>query len=143
MKDKEVTFNFPVDTGRMIRAMETDDDVGAIVRLHFEVDRALAHVISAMIPNAEHLNHNYMEQRIRFLSALGLPETRIHPARILNEIRNRFAHKEKEIFVPQDISRLRDAVETLYQRKIPDHFVLAMNRKDLHQEWKFGDMDLR
>lgn len=84
-----------------------------------------------------------MEQRIRFLAALGIPETRISPARIINEIRNEFAHKERELFIGRDISRLQAAVETLYQRKIPDHFVLAINQKGVRQEWRFGEMNLK
>lgn len=51
MMSDRMTFNFDVDAKRLFRAMETDDDIGAVIRVHFEIDRALTHVIGAMIPN--------------------------------------------------------------------------------------------
>lgn len=138
-----MTFNYAVDSARMMRAMDTEDDIGAVIRLHFEIDRALEHVVGAIIPNPEQLSHRYMDQRIRFLGALGLPEVRIAPARIMNEIRNRFAHKEKETLVDLDIIQLQKAVEALLGNVIPSHFALINNKKGSQREWRFGEMNLK
>jgi hypothetical protein len=138
----EVTeFNFPVDTARMMRAIDTPDDIGAVVRMHFEIDRALEHVVRAMVPAVKHLGHRYMDQRIRFLQALGLPDIRIEPARVINKIRNDFAHREKEALTESDVSALEEPVSRLLSRQIPTHFALQHNMKDgSRREWVYKTM---
>lgn len=135
------TFNFAVDTTRMIRAIDTPDDIGAVVRLHFEIDRALEHVVNVMVPAAQHLQHRFMEQRIRFLQALGMPNVRIQPARVINTIRNNFAHREKEALSPQDVTTLEGPVSELLGRNIPTHFALQHKKKDgSRRDWVYETM---
>lgn len=137
-------FNFPVDTKRMMRAIDTPDDIGAVVRIHFELDRALEHVINAMVPRAKILTHRFMSQRIMFLSALGLPPARVEPARVINAIRNDFAHREKETLEAKDIKSLEVAIVGLLRKNIPTHFALY-NKKDdeVRREWRYGEMTLK
>jgi hypothetical protein len=137
---KTVKFNFAVDSSRMIRALETPDDMGAVIRIHFEMDRALEHVVNATVPDASHLRHQYMESRIRFLLALGLPELRLTPAKIINEIRNKFAHREKETVTASDVTKLSDAVTTLIGKEIPSHFAIKDMRAGSFREWRYGEM---
>ncbi|MGY8635816.1 hypothetical protein RAD15_25425 [Bradyrhizobium sp. 14AA] len=138
------TFNFPVDTARMLRAIDTPDDIGAVVRLHFEIDRALEHIVTTMVPAAQHLQHRFMDQRIRFLRALGLPEVRIEPAKVLNTIRNDFAHREKESLTAGDVDALEEPVSKLLGRRIPTHFALEHRRRDgTRREWIYEQMSCK
>lgn len=125
---KVTTFNFNVDSARMIRAIDTPDDIGAVVPLQFEIDRALAHIVGAMVPAAQHLNHRYMDERIRFLLSLGMPEIRLQPARVINTIRNKFAHREKESLNQSDIALLEEPVGKLLGGSVPTHFALRHNK---------------
>lgn len=138
-----VTFNFEPDSARLIRAIETPDDVGAVIRVHFEIDRALEHIVNVMIPTPSLLRHQYMDSRIRFLLALGLPEVRIAPAKVINEIRNKFAHREKENFENSDIAKLSGSVTALIGKEVPTHFALIHKRADSQREWQYGDMTLK
>jgi hypothetical protein len=136
-------FNFPLDTSRLTRAIDTADDIGAVIRIHFEIDRALEHIITAMIPNASALRHRYMGQRIAFLRALGLHEVRLLPVTIINEIRNKFAHHEKEGVSASDIARLHDSITALFGKEIPTHFGLLHKKSDTVREWVYGEMTLK
>jgi|SRR5882757_4382574 len=137
-------FNFPVDTARMMRAVETPDDIGAVVRIHFEIDRALEHIVNVMVPAAKHLGHRFMDQRIKFLLSLGLPEERVQPARVLNIIRNDFAHREKEALGQSDVDSLEGPVVKMLGQSIPADFALRHNKEDGSQRgWMYGKMSYK
>jgi hypothetical protein len=140
---KVTTFNFEPDASRLVQAIETPDEIGAVIRIHFEIDRALEHIVDAMVPAASHLRHQYMESRIRFLFALGMPEIRLAPAKIINEIRNKFAHHEKDGISPSDITKLSAAVNALLGKEIPTHFAVRDKRASADKEWVYGDMSLK
>jgi hypothetical protein len=138
------TFNFPIDTGRMLRAIDTSDDIGAVIRIHFEIDRALEHIVSVMVPAAQHLRHRFMDERIRFVLALGLPTDRVEPARTINTLRNHFAHREKERLDQSDVDLLEGPVCEMLGRAIPPQFSLRHERKDgSRREWLYGDMSVK
>ncbi len=136
-----IVFNFKVDSGRLRRAIETPDNIGAVIRLHFEIDRALDHIVSVMVPAPQHINHQYLEQRIRFLLSLGIPEIRLIPARIINRIRNDFAHREKDEFLDADIAVLSEAIEALLGNSIPTNFALINKQNGGEREWRYGEMN--
>jgi hypothetical protein len=138
-----VVFNFEVDTAKLMRAIDTDDDVGAIVRLQFELDRALEHIVRVMVPDCKQLNHRYMDQRIRFLLSLGLPDIRVAPARVINNVRNSFAHREQDSFSTDDVARLHDAVAALTGTAIPTDFALINKKTDAYREWRYVEMTLK
>jgi len=138
-----ISFNFDVNSQRLLRAIETEDDIGAVIRLHFEIDRAYEHVVKTLIPDVAQLKHRYMDERIRFLLAIGLPSIRVEPARVINGIRNKFAHDEKEAFSTADIERLSLAVEAMIGKQIPSNFALISKKQDSYREWRYGDMSLK
>jgi len=118
MRNEPTVFSFEVDVARMMRAIDTPDDIGAVVRMHFEIDRALEHIVDAMVPAAKHLRHRFMDERIRFLQALGLPDVRLQPARTINTVRNDFAHREKENLEQADVDALEGPVSKLLDLKV-------------------------
>lgn len=124
--------------------MYTPDDIGAIIRVHYEIDQALQHVIGTLIPFPKRLKLRYMKQRIELLLALGMPEVRLQPAEIVNHIRNDFAHRDKETFLAEDVTGLHEAIVALYGREIPPTFAM-LHRKDdgSTQEWRYCDMNLK
>jgi hypothetical protein len=139
--NEPTVFNFDVDSGRIMRAMYTEDDIGAVIRIHFEIDRALDHIVKTMVPASNKMRLPYTGNKVDFLLALGLPELRIAPVLIINKIRNKFAHKEKEEIVLSDTVDLLRAIETMYDRKIPENFHTIHQKKDgSRREWRFGEM---
>lgn len=125
--------------------MQTDDEIGAMIRVHYELDRALRFVVEAMVPSSKCLKLNYTSQRINLLIALGMPEIRLKPTKIVNAIRNDFAHREKEAFVDDDVSSLHHAIERVYARPIPATFRLDFHSKieGESRSWIYGDMNLK
>ncbi len=124
-----------------MRAIDTPDDIGAVVRIHFEIDRALTHIIETMVPNPSVLRHHYMSQRLSYLESLGLPTDRLAPARAINVLRNKFAHKEKEHIQAADIDELERAIVNLLGRPIPSNF--ALRHKSFRappREWRYDTM---
>ncbi|MDR6303055.1 hypothetical protein GGQ85_000736 [Nitrobacter vulgaris] len=141
LSDKPTVFNFDVDSGRIMRAMYTEDDIGAVIRIHFEIDRALDHIVRTMVPSSNTMKLPYTSSKVDFLLALGLPNLRITPVLIINSIRNKFAHREKEAIVLSDTVDLLRAIETMYDRKIPESFQVIHQKKDGSRcEWRFGEM---
>lgn len=126
----------------MMRAMNTPDDIGAIVRLHNELDDTFKHVLDTMLPSGKPHKHRYLNDRIIALRDAGLVEVRLAPAAVINSVRNKFAHSNKEQFQSSDVVKLAAAVEALYGgRKITDHFEIIDNRKGFERRWRFGDMN--
>lgn len=102
---------FDISTNRLLAALNTKDDVGAVIRMHFELDQALNHVAKAAVPRVDQLRLRYPEQKIRFFLALGVEDKHLEPARLLNQIRNRFAHSEgQEIVTDADVAALEGAI---------------------------------
>lgn len=136
------TFSFNVDSSRMMRAIETPDDIGAVIRIHFEIDRALTHVVERSVPDASELRLQYPDQRIRLLLALGVPAVRLEPVRIVNKVRNSFAHKEgKERILDEDVSELEAATcRLLGKKKIPSHFALVKKSDGSEKVWVHSEM---
>jgi hypothetical protein len=140
-----VKFNFVVDTRRMMRAIDTDDDIGAVIRVHFEIDRALSHVIARLVPKPAELSLRYTEARVRLLLALGIPEVRLSPIQVVNRIRNSFAHDEgKETISEGDVRQLEASVSTMMAgRKIPTHFTLRHKSTAAERSWVYSAMTLK
>lgn len=142
MSDESITLNFDINTGKLMRAMTADDDIGAIVRLHLEIDRALVHIIKAMVPAPEHFRMRFTGQRINFLRALGLPNLRLEPVSVINSVRNKFAHEDRETILEADVLNLKQAVEALYARKLPDTFEVRYHKKDgSERRWVYREMN--
>ncbi|OYU90128.1 MAG: hypothetical protein CFE29_14105 [Bradyrhizobiaceae bacterium PARB1] len=141
-KDSTTVLKFDLDYERMMRAMTTPDDIGAVMRVHSELDATFKHVVDTMLPSGRPHKHQYLSERINRLREAGLVEIRLAPAAVINAVRNKFAHHDKEQFQTRDVVKLAAAVEALYGgRKIPDHFEILDNRKGFERRWRFGDMN--
>ncbi|ANW01618.1 hypothetical protein [Bradyrhizobium icense] len=49
----DIEFDFHIDIDRLVRAMDTPDDVGTVLRVHLELERVLDHVIGKILPKPE------------------------------------------------------------------------------------------
>jgi hypothetical protein len=141
MPDSGTTvLNLDFDTPKLLLAMATLDHIGAIVRIHTELDEVLKHVVKAMVPPPVP-PLRYASERIECLVSRGLPKLRVAPASIINTVRNNFAHNNKQAFKAKDVSKLQRAIATLYGREITPDFVFIHRRKDSDHSLRYGDMD--
>ena len=83
------------DAASLIEGLQSEDELGAVIRAHLYIESYLIQLIEKLIPDQEHLDNmrlNY-SQRIDLALALGLIPRFGPPLRILGKIRNDFAHR--------------------------------------------------
>jgi hypothetical protein len=139
----DILLDFNIDVERLARAMDTPDDVGSVLRIHLELERALDHVIGRILPNAEKAGW-CPSQKMKFLLALGIPDFRMKPAQIINRIRNGVAHKERqESLKEEEVSELLRALNTVVGNRITEEFALVRNRYGSTTSKLYRDMSVR
>jgi hypothetical protein len=138
---KTTVLKIDFDTPKLLLAMRTPDHIGAIVRIHTELDEVLKHIAKAMAPPPIP-PLQYASERIKYLVSMGLPEIRIAPASIINTVRNNFAHNNKQAFEAKDVSKLQRAIADLYDgREIGPGFEFVHRKKDSDHTLRYDDMD--
>jgi len=79
------------DTGKLIEAAETEDEIGVVLRMHLALDKILNHYLRTRI-SAERVPYikipKYTGQKIPIAAALDLPVPFLAAAHELNRIRN-------------------------------------------------------
>ncbi len=125
----DIVFDFNIDVARLIRAMDTPDDVGSVLRVHLELERALDHVIGKILLKPEKAGWRYPSQKINFLLALGIPDFRMRPAQIINNIRNGMVHKERRESLNEDeVSDLFRALNVVIGNRLTENFEFVRNK---------------
>lgn len=88
-------MSFQVNTMMLIEALETEDDIGAVLRAHLMVEQFLNWYLSIRVQGeiATYIKppRDY-GLKLSFAAALGLPLEFAAVARQLNNIRNKLAH---------------------------------------------------
>ena len=131
-----------IDTSRLMKAFETPDDVGAIIRIHKDLDRELKRIASVMVLKSDRRNVHSVSQRIECLKVAGLSEKRLAASKEINLVRNAFAHGDKESFDEQDIDRLLQAIRLVLS---PDFTPGAFHdlTTDPYGGWDYSSLDCK
>lgn len=114
-----------IDTKRLITALRVEDDLGAVIRCHYEAERTMDYVIET-ITEGRSKNTNilrYFGQKIELLYIIGISDQFLSPLRTINSIRNGFAHKGREEIPLEALANLRDSVQTFSEHPIDDFTV--------------------
>ena len=137
-----LVLGLKVDASRMVRALQTPDAIGAIIRIHKDLDRELKRVVRVMVPDYSRLKLRTMNQRIECLKAAGLPEKRLAAPRTINLVRNAFAHGEKETFDQADVDELLRAIRLVLG---DDYTETAFHdlTTDPYGQWDYQNMDYK
>lgn len=128
------------DTSRIFRALTTSDDIGALLRTHFDAERALSQVIAEAYVNSDALRLRSFEQKISALEARGVLPLRLAPTRIVNDVRNDFAHRGRENFEPSDVKKLWDAVNKFALNTITPDFNITYGPNGTSETQILGSM---
>jgi hypothetical protein len=99
-----VVFDHDIDSKRIIDAIFEPDDVGAIIRIHFEAERAIDYTLSKFTEGRfEPSNSRWsFSQKIELLRLIGVPSNWLAPIKTLNKHRNEFAHVGKTTIQSQE-----------------------------------------
>lgn len=127
----EVTIAYDPDTARLTSAFFAEDDIGAIIRCHFEVERSASRALDVMTGGRwKKTNSRYLLDKLNLLEMIGSPTKLISPARILNNHRNEFAHKGKEEVTEQEMLDLVRGVQAFIPHFSHEEYrVLIQGRK--------------
>src|SRR5689334_17352746 len=102
----DITFDFDADVARIKRAYETQDDIGSIIRVHYEIERCLSHIMPKIFRNPKKLGANRVGPKLERLEAVGFTGPAIELAKAIDDIRNGVAHRDREELSEIDIRRL-------------------------------------
>ncbi|MGU9980133.1 hypothetical protein ACJ4V0_08830 [Phreatobacter sp. HK31-P] len=98
---------------RFLEALKSSDDIGVIIRCHYEAERAIDSVIAHKTNDrylVDRSGFRYLSQKIEVLHLLGVAEIYLSPFTIMNSHRNRFAHRGDEKISKADVDQLVKAV---------------------------------
>jgi hypothetical protein len=95
-----------LDLKRFLVALRSNDDVGAVIRSHYELERAAIRALGKLYPNYDALQHRYFSQHIRALAALRAEGKIFQAARYINKVRNGFAHEGVEEITQKHLAEL-------------------------------------
>lgn len=112
-ENRLVTLSFDLNRGRLLSAFFADDDVGAIIRCHFEAERAAIHVLSELTAGRFNPDHNmtrYLSQKLEMLRVVGVDPKILSPLAAHNAHRNKFAHHGQEKITVTQLDEIHGAV---------------------------------
>jgi hypothetical protein len=135
-----VVLSLSIDTSRLMKALQTTDDIGAVVRVHKDLDRELRRIVRLMVPKPGRRQLDTMSARIACLKAAGLPQTRLAAAQAINAVRNALAHGDKECVDEADVDSLLKALRLVLGEDYEQGPVHDLTT-DPYGEWNYQTMD--
>lgn len=97
----------------LIDAAETEDEIGAVLRVHLALERVLTFYVAGAIPKeARHLMRmpGNFSGKLAMATGLGLPLPIATACQHVNKIRNKLAHEAGDTLHKKDIDNLMQAV---------------------------------
>lgn len=93
----DLTISHDIEIGRLVAALFSEDDIGAIIRCHFEMERAIVYALGVITQDRWKVaKPAYLSDKLNLLEMLGLSRHLLAPARALNRHRNALAHNGLE-----------------------------------------------
>jgi len=85
-----VLLGLSIDASRLMQALKTPDDIGAVIRVHKDLDRELRRIVRVMVPKSGWAKLRSMTERIACLKAAGLRDAQLgsHQVRRRVTLRN-------------------------------------------------------
>lgn len=132
-----------IDMTRFSMALLVEDDLGSVIRCHFEAERALDHALSVFTEGRSSKSKllRYFGHKLDALSMLGLDERFLLPMRTLNRVRNDFAHRGVDKITDKDLSEIRDAIGRVAPQMLQDFDIRIRGRFEF--EGKYSTLNLR
>ena len=113
MAEPRIIISHDFDYEKLVRALLTDDDIGAMLRLHFEMERCLDFMIADRFSSPKSLNAKYFSQKVGCLHAIGFLNSRLQAFKFVNRVRNMMAHEGRECIKIQEADELVSIVSRL------------------------------
>jgi len=130
------------DTRRFASAFFAEDDIGAIIRCHFEVEQAANRELDVLTNQRwRRVRSQYLSDKLNLLEMIGVPSHLLAPARTLNNQRNGFAHDGAEEITEQQMLDLLRGFRALMPQFNDDYEIAFRGRREFTA--KFRDCTIR
>ena len=119
-----IVISYEPNQGRLSKALETDDVIGAVQRGHAEVNDALGYVLSTILKwlGIEKQVPKEFGPKIGMLRKYFDVPVRIRPLELLNAIRNPIMKDGLEVLDPAKVEELFDAINEMYGGRLTREF---------------------
>ncbi|WP_275100162.1 hypothetical protein [Sedimenticola hydrogenitrophicus] len=90
-----MTFTDTTTEDELINALNSEDDLGAVIRAHIHIESALNNLIDSYFESPKHIDRMRLEfhEKVKLAQAIGLKNQYAKPLNTLGTIRNNFAHR--------------------------------------------------
>lgn len=105
-----------MDSDVFVKAVETEDELGCVLRMHLILERLLDEFSMCAIPRSHKKYHPVrltFSGKLSLATSYGLLEEIAEPIYLINKIRNKFAHDANYQLTPDRIDVLTTAVEKI------------------------------
>lgn len=142
----DITFSFDLDTSRLKSALLSEDDIGAVIRCHFEAERAASHVLhivtAGRVGRFGERRFRYLSDKLDLLEVVGLEALHLQPLRFVNTHRNKFAHEGHDRINQTQVSELWGALSSVAP-KFNDDSRFTWHGNDRYDNVRVGDLSLK
>lgn len=142
LKLEKFVSGHDIDTKRFVAAFFAEEDIAAIVRSHFEVERAAARTLDVLTERRwRKVRSQYFSEKLNLLEMLGAPHKLLAAARTLNNQRNDFAHEGLEEISEQQMLDLVRGVKA-FLPQFHDQYELILSGEQKFRA-KFCECSIR
>ncbi|TIN70477.1 MAG: hypothetical protein E5Y30_15830 [Mesorhizobium sp.] len=126
-----ITLAHDIDPKRFSAAFFGEDDIGAVIRCHYEVEKAAIYALEVLTDGRwKRLRSQYLSEKLNLLEVLGAPPRLLAPARTLNNQRNDFAHEGLDTLDPQKELDLTRGVRAFFPQFHDDYSIVLHGKRE-------------
>lgn len=109
-------LNKLLNSDRLIAAAETEDELGCVLRIHLCLESFLGEFLRNFIPEIDKTYHKdrlTFSEKLSLAVAYGIPKSIAEPIKMINKLRNRFAHSDNTPLSDDFNSKLADYIDEI------------------------------
>lgn len=129
LRIEKLVFDHDIDTKRFASAFFAEEDIAAMVRCHFEVERAAIRSLDVLTEGRwRKARSQYLSEKLNLLEMIGAPIKILAPGRTLNNQRNSLAHDGIEEISEQNMLDLVRGVRAFLPQFHDDYEIIFHGR---------------
>jgi len=124
-------------------ALKSGDDIGVIIRCHYEIESAARHTLGVLSSNrSSDIKLNYLGQVLDGLNLLGVSTASLAPSRCLNKFRNKIAHHGQDSIDNSFINEYTTLTKSVH-RDFRDDITLVFSDQNLGLNKRYSEASNR
>ena len=130
---------------KLLTILQSEDELGLVLRSHIHVESQLMELVDSFFQSPEDLEKMKLEfdQKVRLAQACGLHPQFAAPLRVLNKIRNRFAHDLDSVLDGTQVRSLYEAFSPANKEVIQNAYRMTEAKEQENMGKKFEQLEPR